>query len=83
MARTSLKLSGRRENASGDAVSFHGVITVAACRAVLWRKKAQIGKERCACPSKTLRATQEVRNQNSELRTQESGVQNETPAFQF
>jgi hypothetical protein len=25
-------------------------------------KKAQIGKERCACPSKTLRATREVRS---------------------
>ena len=61
MARTSLKLSWRRENASGEAVSFHGVITVAACRAVLWCKKAQIGKERRACPSKTLRAT-EVRS---------------------
>ena len=56
MARTSLKLTWRREYASGDAVSFHGVITVAACRAVLRCKKAQIGKERCACPSKTLRA---------------------------
>jgi hypothetical protein len=50
VARTSLKLSWRRESASGEAVSFHGVITVAACRAVLWCKKGT-DRKRALCVS--------------------------------